>query len=124
MKSKAFALVAVMVMSSFLTSVAHATVLRVVTVQTENIDAYVKEVEKGQALIKKLGGSGLIRVWRARYAGTDAGTVVVSIEYPDLVTFANDDKKLTADSDYQSWFKGLAKLRKVVSDSIYDELKS
>ena len=87
------------------------------------VDAYVKEVEKGQALIKKLGGSAVLRVWRARFAGNEAGTVVVSVEYPDLVTYANDDKKLNVAPEYQTWMKGLAKIRKITSDSLYEELK-
>jgi len=124
MKSKALALVMAVLFSSFLASVAHATVLRVIVVQTENVDAYLKEVEKGQALIKKLGGSAILRVWRARYAGPEAGMVVVSVEYPDLATLAADEKKLTASEDYQTWFKGLAKIRKITSDSLYDELKA
>lgn len=124
MKANALALVAVMVASSFLAPVARATVLRVVTVQPENVSAYVKELERGQAIIKKAGGSAILRIWRARYAGADAGTVVVSLEYPDLVTFANDDRKFETDADYQAWFKGLVKMRKLVSDSLYDELKS
>jgi hypothetical protein len=49
---------------------AHATVLRVVTIQTDKVDAYLQELGRGQA-----------------------------------------------------WLKDLAKLRKVLSDSLYDELK-
>jgi hypothetical protein len=124
MKTKALALVAVLFASSFLASSAHATVLRVIAVETENVDAYVKAVEKGQAIIKKAGGSATLRVWRARYAGTAAGTVIVSVEYPDLSTLASDEKKLNANDEYQTWFKGLAKVRKITSDSLYDELKS
>jgi hypothetical protein len=123
MKSKSVLLVVLLLACAFLTSTAQATVLRVVTVQTDDAGAYMKQIEQGQALLKKLGSSAIIRVWRARYAGPDAGTIVVSIEYPDLVTFATEDKKLSADADYQAWLKGLAKIRKIVSDSLYDELK-
>jgi hypothetical protein len=123
MKSKVIALAALLLVSSIFALDAHATVLRVVTVQTDNVDAYVQELGRGQALIKKLGGSAIIRVWRARFAGPDAGAIVVSLEYPDMTTFANDEKKVTETAEYQAWLKGLAKLRKVLSDSLYDELK-
>lgn len=124
MKSRLLLIGAVLFASSLLASVARATVLRVVVVQTEDAAAYEKQIEQGQALLKKLGSTTIIRVWRARFAGEHAGSVVVSIEYPDMVTFANEDKKVAADADYQAWLKGLSKIRKVVSDSLYEELRS
>lgn len=102
---------------------AEATVLRVVVVETRDADAYVKEIERGRAILKRLDSSGVIRVWRARFAGPDAGNVVVSLEYPNMAAFARDDSKAAADSEYQAWLKGLDKLRKIVSDSLYSELK-
>ena len=97
--------------------------LRVVVVKTDNADAYVKEIAKGQALLKKLGSSAIVRVWRARFAGENAGAVVVSVEHPSLMAMAKDDATVQADAEYQTWLKGLDKLRTVVSDSIYSELK-
>jgi hypothetical protein len=102
---------------------AEAAVLRVVVVETGDADAYVKQIEQGKALLKRLDSSGVIRVWRARFAGPNAGNVVVSVEYPSIAAFAKDDSKIAADSEYQAWLKGLDKLRKVVSDSLYGELK-
>ena len=99
------------------------TVLRVLRVKTDNPDAYVKEVAKGQALMKKLGVSASIRVWRARFAGDNAGAIVVAIEYPSLATMAKDEATVAADADYQTWFKGLDKMRTIVSDSLYSEMK-
>jgi hypothetical protein len=122
MKSKLLLITAVLFASSLLASTARATVLRVITVQTEDAAAYVKQIEQGQALLKKMGSPTIIRVWRARFAGDSAGTVVVSIEYPDLVTFANEDKKVAANPEYLAWLMGLNKIRKIVSDSLYDEL--
>jgi hypothetical protein len=122
MKSKLLLIAAVVFASSLLVSTARATVLRVLIVQTEDAAAYVKQIEQGQALLKKMGSPSILRVWRARFAGDSAGAVVVSIEYPDMVTFANEDKKVAADPEYQAWLKGLNKIRKVVSDSLYEEL--
>ncbi len=123
MKSKVIAFAALLLVSSIFALDARATVLRVVTVQSDNADAYLQELGRGQTLIKKLGGAAVLRVWRARFAGSNAGTFVVSIEYPDLITFANDEKKVTETAEYQEWLTGLAKLRKVLSDSLYDEMK-
>ena len=122
MKSRSFLIAAMLLAFSLLASVAHATVLRVIMVQTDDPAAYVKQIEQGQALLKKMGSTTTIRVWQARYAGSNAGAVVVSIEYPDWVAFATEGQKLAADAEYQTWLKGLSKVRKIVSDSLYEEL--
>ncbi len=98
-------------------------VVRVVVVKTDDAAAYVSEVEKGRALLKRLGTSGVIRVWRARFAGDNTGSVVVAIEYASLAAFAKDDATVSANAEFQTWIKGLDKLRTVVSDSIFEELK-
>jgi hypothetical protein len=98
-----------------------ATVLRVVVVKTDNPAAYAQEIEKGKQLMKSIGIQAQIRVWQARFAGPEAGAVVVSIEYPSMAAFAEADAKASASSDYQTWLKGLDKLRKIVSDSLYGE---
>jgi hypothetical protein len=100
-----------------------ATVLRVVVVQTDNPDAYVKEMEKGRAHMKRLESTGKIRVWKAKFAGQDAGNIVVSVEYPSLAALAKDDEKATADPAFRAWLKDLDKMRKIVSDSLYTESK-
>lgn len=102
---------------------AEAPVLRVVVVETDNPDAYVKEIERGRALLKKLGSASTIRVWQARYAGDRAGAIVVAVESPSLATFAKDEEKVNADPEYQAWMKDLSKIRKIKSDSLYREMK-
>lgn len=97
------------------------TVLRVVVVKTDNPAAYAQEIEKGRQIMKGLGVQQLTRVWQARFAGPEAGAVVVSIEYPSMDAFADAYKKTSASSDYQNWLKDLDKVRKIVSDSIYTE---
>ncbi len=97
------------------------TVLRVVVVKTDNPAAYVQEIEKGRQIMKSLGVQAATRVWQARFAGPEAGAVVVSIEYPSMEVFADAYKKTNASTDYQNWVKDLDKIRKIVSDSIYTE---
>jgi hypothetical protein len=98
-----------------------ATVVRVVAVKTDNPAAYAQEIEKGRQIMKGLGVQATTRVFQARFAGPEAGAVVVSIEYPSMDAFADAYKKTSASSDYQNWLKDLDKVRKIVSDSLYTE---
>jgi hypothetical protein len=98
-----------------------ATVLRVIVVKTEDPAAYAAEIEKGKQLMKSLGIQGQTRVWQARFAGPEAGMVVATIEYPSMAAFADAVAKTNASSEYQAWIKGLDKVRKIVSDSLYSE---
>src|SRR5262245_31232925 len=107
---------------SVLASSASATVLRVVVVQAD-AQTYMKELERGKAILKRLGSPAVIRVWQARFAGNEAGAVVASIEYADLETMAKDEAKEQADPEFSAWLKGLDKVRKIVSDSLYTEVK-
>ena len=67
---------------------------------------------------------GIIRVWQATFAGDETGTVVVSIDYPDLASLAHDAEIQATSAEVQAWIAGLASMRKIVSDSLYQELDS
>jgi hypothetical protein len=123
MRHRWFVAASIAIMLSLFPVVAEAAVLRVVVVDVSDAAAYVRQIEVGKALLKKAGSPAQIRVWRARFAGPDAGQYVVSVEYPDLQSFAADDKRLAADAEYQGWIKGLDSLRTIVSDSLYEETK-
>ncbi len=98
------------------------TVLRVVVVQTDDVAGYVQQLERGKAILKEAGSTGTIRIWRAGLAGRDTGSVVVSVEYANLQAFATDNAKLADHDEFQTWLKGLDSIRKIVSDSLYNEL--
>lgn len=99
-----------------------APVMRVIVVHTDNPSAYIKEVlETGRGHLKRLESSGNLRIWKAKYAGSDAGSVIVSIEYPSLTALAADDRKAAADPALGAWVRSLDKMRKIVSDSLYSE---
>ncbi len=100
-----------------------AATTRVVVVQTSDVAAYVKALEDGKALLKKKGSQGTIRAWIARYAGESAGSVVVTVEFPNLAALAKDDALFASDAELRAWLQSLGKIRKIVSDSIYEELK-
>ena len=71
--------------------------------------------------MKSLGIQAQTRVWQARFAGPDAGMVVATIEYPNMAASSDAVAKTNASSEYQTWIKGLDKIRKIVSDSLYTE---
>lgn len=98
------------------------TVLRVVIVKTDNVSGYLAELENGKALMKKLGVNQNIRVWQATFAGPNAGSIAVAIEFPNMAALADADSKTRGDKDYQAWIKNMEKVRTIVSDSIYREL--
>jgi len=123
MKPKLIGALALVAVLDMLGSAAQAEVLRVVVVKSQDTPGYVKEIERGRGLFKKAGSPAVIRVWRAQFAGTDAGAVVVSVEYPDLVALAKDNEKMGTDPELRAWLAGLDKFRTIVSDSIYNELK-
>ena len=66
-----FALVAFIAVLPPLAHAAEPIALRVVFVQTDNSSAYLAEIEKGKALMKKLDVPAQLRVWKARFAGND-----------------------------------------------------
>ncbi len=100
---------------------AKTTVLRVVTVKTDDVAAYLAELEKGKEIMKKLGVTAITRIWHATFAGPNAGSVLVSIEFPNMAALAEASKELT-NPEYMTWLKGMDKMRTVISDSLLQEL--
>jgi hypothetical protein len=41
----------------------------------------------------------------------------------DLMGLAKDNERMATDPDLRAWLAGLDKLRTIVSDSVYNELK-
>lgn len=105
------------------TALADTAVARVVVVQTDDVGAYLKELARGQELLQKMQSPAKIHAYRARFAGPNAGSVVVTVEYPNIAALASDDAKIAASEEYKAWIKGLDKLRKIVSDSLYEQLR-
>lgn len=125
MTRKITALLAATVLSIAMSGIALAAntaVLRVVTVKTDNVAAYIQELDKGKAMMKRLGVSTTLRVWRATFAGPNAGTVVVSQEYASFAALAEANAKSSADPEFSKWLAALDKVRTITSDSLYREL--
>ena len=99
------------------------TTLRVVSVSTDDVGAYVAELKKGKQMMAKINPKMVMRAWQATFAGAETGAVIVSLEYPGGISaFAGAWEKTLADKDMAAWLKGLGSLRELVSDSLYREL--
>jgi hypothetical protein len=98
------------------------TYLRVIVVKTEDASAYLHELDKGKAMLKRLGVTVQMRAWRATFAGPDTGLLIISQEYASFAAFADAAAKTAADQEFSVWLKGLDKVRKIASDSLYQEL--
>lgn len=109
-------------MASLSATAAEPTMMRVIVVQTADAPAYLHELAALKAIYNKLGGTYTLRVWRATYAGTDTGAVVVTIEYANIQAFAKLQGILHTNQEVAAEMKKLSGLRAVLSDSLYDEL--
>jgi hypothetical protein len=100
-----------------------STVLRVIAIQTPDIKTYRHEVETLQGEFKKEGLPVTLRVWRATYAGPDTGTIIVTVEVPDIGTLAKIEEAVTKpNSALGATMKRIEAIRKIASDSLYEEL--
>jgi hypothetical protein len=98
-------------------------VLRVIAIQTPDIKTYRHEVETLQGEFKKEGLPVTLRVWRATYAGPDTGTIIVTVEVPDIGTLAKIEEAVTKpNSALGATMKRIEAIRKIASDSLYEEL--
>lgn len=92
-------------------------------VETNDVTAYLGQLNTLKASLQRLGSKSTVRAWRARFAGPNAGSIVVAIEYADMMSFAAEDSMIAKDAEYQATLKSMSQVRKIVSDSLYEELK-
>jgi hypothetical protein len=73
-------------------SAASTRVLRVITIKTDNVSAYMQQLKKGRAMLRRLNVPTQPRVWRATYAGPNT-SVIVSQEYVSWASFSESQSK-------------------------------
>ena len=100
----------------------HST-MRVVSVQTDDVAAYVEQLKVGKKLIQAQDENWDISVFQATFAGPNTGNVVVAVSYPGgLAAFASAWEKNLADDEISAWLTGLSGMRTIVADSLYSEM--
>jgi len=97
-------------------------VLRVITVEARDIKAYLHEVDQLRAQYRKANVPITLRAWRATFAGPDAGTVVVTVEMPDLATLAKVQEMQKSNPEIAATMQRISGLRHIESDSLFEEL--
>ena len=76
------------------------------------------------AIATKYQSTGKTRYWATMWAGSEVGRVVVTIEYPSLVSMAESIAKMEASSEFQQWRKDAqASGIKQLSESVVTELR-
>ena len=119
---------ALAVMIALAVPVAAADSPRVLTVLTVKVkgdqDAYLAQLKKFMAGVKRLETGGTTRVWRGTLAGQDTRMLFVATEFPNLETYAKGSAKLQADEELKKLRKELdaSGMREIVSDSLFDEV--
>ena len=96
-------------------------VLRVIVIEAYDVKAYKKELEALLKLERAVVPEATARVWRARFAGADAGTLVVTAEMPNLAALARIDELERTSPEFAAALKRVQALRRIVSDSLYEE---
>ena len=97
-------------------------IARIIVVQTTDAKAYVREVASLQGMFKKAGQQVTIRVFRAVYAGPEAGTIVVAVEVPNWAALGAINALQSSNAEISAEMQKIGGLRKIVSDSVYEEL--
>ncbi len=125
-RTKAYGLIAAGLLAVAAFSAAQrggAKIARIIVVQTSDVKAYVREVTNLQGLFKKANQTVSIRVFRAMYAGPEAGTVVVSVETSGgLAAIGALNALQSSNAEIAAEMQKIGGLRKILSDSIYEEL--
>jgi hypothetical protein len=102
----------------------HEAVLQVVAVDVkpEKLEDYQKEVKKLQAVLKRVGSTATMRLWRNTQGGPATGTILVGLEFANAEAWAQDTAKIQADEGWQDIVEDLHKLRTLEGSSIWTDI--
>ncbi len=97
---------------------------QVVIVDTQgNTDKLLSYAKSNQAIFKRLGIKARRRYLQASFAGPNAGSVAVVIEYPSLAALAAAQEKLANDKEWQSYIDAITKAdMTIASNAIWVEI--
>ena len=97
-------------------------VMRVVIVEAMDAKEFRHELDKLLALERTVVPEATIRVWRARFAGADTGTLIVAAEVPSLAALAKLDEFGKQNGEFTATMRRLTAMSRVISDSLYEEV--
>jgi hypothetical protein len=123
-RSVALGLALALGLAAWSSPAAAAPVVQVVTVKVNPgmLDQYLAETKKLQGVLARLESKGTMRVWNTTQGGTDTGTVLVGVEYPDMAAWAADSPRIQADAEWKKIVAGLATVRTVMSSAIWRDI--
>ncbi len=79
-------------------------VTQVVAIDTNGkTDILLAEANNNEKIFERLGIKATRRYMQAGYAGSQAGTIAVVIDYPDLASLAAASEKLDGDAEWQKY---------------------
>ena len=94
----------------------------IVKVNPGKLEQYRQELKKVRGVMTRLGSKATMRVWNTSMGGTDAGQILVGLEYPDQAAWAADSGKLQADAEWQKIQAGLSGIRTLVSTALWRDI--
>ena len=104
----------------------HEPVTMAITVNVEpgQMGEYRARVGKLNAIMKRLGAAGTMRMWRPQLAGPAAatGNVLVGIEYPNAAAWAAAQSAVQGDAEYNKVIGGLDEIRTIVDSGLWTDI--
>jgi hypothetical protein len=99
-------------------------VLEVITLDVgANMQKFSELTKHVDAITKQLKVTGAVRYYMSTWAGTGAGHVIVTVEYPSLASLAQSVAKMNASPEFQKWEADVQTSGiKVLSESLVTEL--
>jgi len=90
-----------------------------VQVNPGQLPTYLERIKALQAAQKRVGSTGVMRVYQATVAGPGTGTVAVGIIHPSLADYAANTAKTNGDAEAQKLLSGLDSIRTLQSTSLF-----
>ena len=99
-------------------------VINVLSIDTGgDTDGFLKFAKRAQELTAKHGGTGSQRVFLSTLAGPNTGSVIVAVEYPNMVSMAQSQAKVNSTKDWQKFIADFQKSgMRVLSSSLSSEI--
>ena len=98
-------------------------VLIVTTVDTHGqTEEYLNRLDRTLAIAKTLSPDATWRVWVAAVAGTSTGNVYVTVEFPDMASYAAGTERQNSSKEFNESIAALAEMgREIVSRTMLAE---